>query len=78
MDNKDFQTCLEKSNKFIVNNTSVNYESLFIQLELLPLMMDLEIADIIFLIKFLRSHLLISMCITLPNLVLIVPIPLLT
>ena len=49
---KDSWTCSEKSKKF---NTSVDYKSRLVKLELLPLMMELEIADIIFLIKSLRS-----------------------
>ena len=44
-----------RATKFIINDTSVDYKSRLIQLELLPLMMELEIADIIFLIKSLRS-----------------------
>ena len=44
-----------RATKFIIDDTSVDYKSRLIQLELLPLMMELEIADIIFLIKSLRS-----------------------
>ena len=43
-----------RATKFIINDTSVDYKSRLIQLELLRLMMELEIADIIFLIKSLR------------------------
>ena len=47
--------CLEllqrRATKFIVNNTSMDYRN---HLKLLPLMMELEIADIIFFIKSVR------------------------
>jgi hypothetical protein len=50
--------CLEllqrRATKFIVNDTSMDYRNRLIHLKLLPLMMELEIADIIFFIKSVR------------------------
>ena len=44
-----------RATKFIVNDTSMDYRNRLIHLKLLPLMMELEIADIMFLIKSMRS-----------------------
>ena len=41
--------------KFIINNPSMDYRDRLISLEMLPLMMEYEIADIMFLIKLLKS-----------------------
>ena len=50
--------CLEllqrRATKFIVNDTSMDYRNCLIHLKLLPLMMELENADIIFFVKSVR------------------------
>ena len=49
-----------RASKFIISNSSMDYRDRLISLEMLPLMMEYEIADIMFLIKSLKipsSHL---------------------
>ena len=44
-----------RATKFIVNNNDMDYRNRFLSLKLLPLMMEYEIADIMFLVKCLKS-----------------------
>ena len=50
--------CLElvqrRATKFVINDTTMNYKDCLTHLHLLPLMMEYEIADIIFFIKSLK------------------------
>ena len=51
--------CLEavqrRATKFIINDKSMNYKDRLIRLGLLPLMMEFEISDIIFLVKSMKT-----------------------
>ena len=51
--------CLEavqrRATKFIINDKSMNYKDRLIRLGLLPLMMEFEISDIIFLVKSMKA-----------------------
>ena len=55
VDVKAIELVQRRATKFIVNDTSMDYRNRLIHLKLLPLMMELEIADIMFLIKSMRS-----------------------
>ena len=55
VDVKAIELVQRRATKFIVNDTSMDYRNRLIHLKLLPLMMELEIADIMFLIKSIRS-----------------------
>ena len=51
--------CLEavqrRATKFIINDKSINHKDRLIRLGLLPLMMEFEISDIIFLVKSMKA-----------------------
>ena len=51
VDVKAIELFQRRATKFIVNDTSMDYRNRLIHLKLLPLMMELEIADVMFLIK---------------------------
>ena len=55
VDIKSLETIQRRATKFITNNPSMDYRDRLISLEMLPLMMEYEIADIMFLIKSLKS-----------------------
>ena len=55
VDVRSLETVQRRATKFIINNPSMDYRDRLIRLELLPLMMEYEIADIMFLIKSLKS-----------------------
>ena len=55
VDVKAIELVQRRATKFIINDTSMDYRNRLIHLKLLPLMMQLEIADIMFLIKSMRS-----------------------
>ena len=51
VDVKAIELVQRRATKFIVNDTSMDYRNRLIHLKLLPLMMELVIADIMFLIN---------------------------
>ena len=55
VDVRSLETVHRRATKFIINNPSMDYRDRLISLEMLPLMMEYEIADIMFLIKSLKS-----------------------
>ena len=55
VDVRSLETVQRRATKFIINNPSMDYCDRLIRLELLPLMMEYEIVDILFLIKSLKS-----------------------
>ena len=54
VDVRSLETVQRRATKFIINNPSMDYRDRLIRLEMLPLMMEYEIADIMFLIKSLK------------------------
>ena len=55
MDIKSLELVQRRATRFIMNDTTSDYKNRLIRLNLLPLMMEFEIADIIFLIKAFKS-----------------------
>ena len=55
MDIKCLELVHRRSTKFIISNPLLDYKTCLINLDLLPLMMEFEIADILFLVKSLKS-----------------------
>ena len=55
MDIKCLELVKRRSTKFITSNPLLDYKTRLINLDLLPLMMEFEIADILFLVKSLKS-----------------------
>ena len=55
MDIKCLELVQRRSTKFITSNPLLDYKTRLINLDLLPLMMEFEIADILFLVKSLKS-----------------------
>ena len=51
------ETVQRRATKYILNDFSSDYKSRLTKLNLLPLMMQLEINDIIFLSRILKNHL---------------------
>ena len=47
-DIKRFESVQRRATKFIINDSSMDYKDRLIHLHLLPLMMEFEIADILF------------------------------
>ena len=58
VDIKCLESVQRRATKYIVSNSTMNYKDRLTQLHLLPLMMEFEIADIIFLVRSLKypSH----------------------
>ena len=54
-DIRSLETVQRRASKFIISNYAMDYRDRLISLEMLPLMMEYEIADIIFLIKSLKN-----------------------
>ena len=54
MDIKSLELVQRRATKFITNYTPIDYRDRLIHLNLLPLMMELEIADVMFLVKSLK------------------------
>ena len=54
-DIKRLETVQRRATKFIVGNKSMDYKDRLIHLHLLPLMMEFEISDIIFLVKSMKN-----------------------
>ena len=54
MDIKCLELVQRRATKFVMKGTAMDYKNRLMYLHLLPLMMELEIADIIFLIKSLK------------------------
>ena len=55
VDVRSLETVQRRATKFIINNPSMDYRDRLIRLEMLLLMMEYEIADIMFLIKSMKS-----------------------
>ena len=55
VDIRSLETVQRRASKFIISNYAMDYRDRLISLEMLPLMMEYEIADIIFLIKSLKN-----------------------
>ena len=55
VDIRSLETVQRRASKFIISNSSLNYRDRLISLEMLLLMMEYEIADIMFLIKSLKN-----------------------
>ena len=55
VDIKNLETVQRRDTKYIVNNPNMDYRARLIHLNMLPLMMQYEIADIMFLIKSLNN-----------------------
>ena len=53
-DIKRFESVQRRATKFVVNNSSMDYRERLIHLHLLPLMMEFEISDILFLVKSMK------------------------
>ena len=62
MDIKHLELVQRRATRFIMNDTSSDYRNRLIHLNLLPLMMEFEIADIMFLISFHPTTSTISLC----------------
>ena len=55
VDIRSLETVQRRASKFIISNSAMDYRDRLISLEMLPLMMEYEIADIMFLIKSLKN-----------------------
>ena len=55
VDIRSLETVQRRASKFIITNSSMDYRDRLISLEMLPLMMEYEILDIMFLIKSLKN-----------------------
>ena len=55
VDIRSLESVQRRASKFIISNSSMDYRDRLISLEMLPLMMEYEIADIMFLIKSLKN-----------------------
>ena len=55
VDIRNLETVQRRASKFIISNSAMDYRDRLISLEMLPLMMEYEIADIMFLIKSLKN-----------------------
>ena len=55
VDIRSLETVQRRASKFIISNSAMDYRDRLIGLEILPLMMEYEIADIMFLIKSLKN-----------------------
>ena len=55
-DIKSLETVQRRATKFIVRDKSMDYKDRLIRLHLLPLMMEFEISDIIFLVKSMKNR----------------------
>ena len=55
VDIRSLETVQRRASKFIISNSAMDYRNRLISLEMLPLMMEYEIADIMFLIKSLKN-----------------------
>ena len=54
-DVKSLELVQRRATKFIMNNSTLDYRNRLIHLNLLPLMMELELADIIFFVKSIKA-----------------------